>query len=349
MLYEFLQGELSLEQVFRGVLEERTRSRSEQKAIFAKRQKRGSSVWYNPKAFVLNYKKEKTRWISRKGKKIARRELSGPIISQDGKRVTDKKLIAKIMALPFRKDLTEVHISPNLKGPLLAIGLDAKGKKQSVYSQDRLEKGTQTKFKRVKGFANQIGKIRAAIRTGLASRDPVQAETSLALAIVDATGIRIGTEGTKAIGCTTLLAKNVRIRGGKITLNFMGKSGKKGDYEIVSGPVSRAMKRALEGKKPGDYVFPTITASHVNGFLRSYGDFTAKDFRTHIATRDAFTMAKEAARSLGRKPTAAALKKAYRDILDSVSSTLNNTPAIARKSYINPIAFTPLVEKGLEI
>jgi DNA topoisomerase-1 len=76
----------------------------------------------------------------------------------------------------------------------------------------------------------------------------------------------------------------------------------------------------------------------VNDYLREVagGDFTAKDFRTWNATV-------LAAVSLGRENGAAitktARKRRIRDAVGEVADYLDNTPAVARSSYIDPGVF----------
>jgi DNA topoisomerase-1 len=64
-------------------------------------------------------------------------------------------------------------------------------------------------------------------------------------------------------------------------------------------------------------------------------DFTAKDFRTWGATLHALVL-------LGRIPresdaSEGALRKAIAGVVKQVASELRNTPAVCRKSYINPL------------
>ena len=77
-----------------------------------------------------------------------------------------------------------------------------------------------------------------------------------------------------------------------------------------------------------------IESSDVNDYIRAAtgDDFTAKDFRTWAATV-------LAAQELRRTDDVPAAVKA-------VAEQLGNTPAVCRRSYINPVVLTPVAGRG---
>src|SRR5206468_4888336 len=84
---------------------------------------------------------------------------------------------------------------------------------------------------------------------------------------------------------------------------------------------------------------PVAVHSHdVNDYLREagHGEFTAKDFRTWVATVTA-------AGTLGRlgPPDSERTEQAIvRDVVAAVAEELGNTPAVARASYVHPRVLT---------
>ena len=66
-------------------------------------------------------------------------------------------------------------------------------------------------------------------------------------------------------------------------------------------------------------------------------DFTAKDFRTWGATLHAITLL--ARTPLPESPSEHAFKKKIAEVVKQVAAQLRNTPAVCRKSYINPAVF----------
>jgi DNA topoisomerase-1 len=77
----------------------------------------------------------------------------------------------------------------------------------------------------------------------------------------------------------------------------------------------------------------------VNDYLHEAmgGDFTAKDFRTWGATLHAITLL--ARTPLPEKPSERAFKREIVGVVKQVAEALRNTPAVCRKSYINPAIF----------
>jgi DNA topoisomerase IB len=77
----------------------------------------------------------------------------------------------------------------------------------------------------------------------------------------------------------------------------------------------------------------------VNDYLRERmgGEFTAKDFRTWHATLQALTLLDDV--PVPEKRSDAALRRCINAVVKEVAAGLRNTPAVCRKSYINPAVF----------
>jgi DNA topoisomerase-1 len=81
----------------------------------------------------------------------------------------------------------------------------------------------------------------------------------------------------------------------------------------------------------------TINSCHVNDFLKKYGDFSAKNFRTWTANeyfiKHLYYILSDTPdlNKLSERKTNMVINKA----VDEVASNLNNTRAICKKSYIN--------------
>jgi DNA topoisomerase IB len=80
-----------------------------------------------------------------------------------------------------------------------------------------------------------------------------------------------------------------------------------------------------------------IDSGQVNDYLRQHlgGDFTAKDFRTWHATLRACELLMQR-----RRPepcTDRGCKRVFTEVINEVAARLRNTPAVCRKSYVNPL------------
>jgi DNA topoisomerase IB len=89
----------------------------------------------------------------------------------------------------------------------------------------------------------------------------------------------------------------------------------------------------------------------VNDYLREVmsgnGEgFTAKDFRTWGATVRAIAFL--ACQATGERVTGRAFNRCVASTAKHVAEALGNTPAVCRKSYINPVVFEAWREKVVE-
>jgi DNA topoisomerase-1 len=129
-------------------------------------------------------------------------------------------------------------------------------------------------------------------------------------------------------------------------LNFRGKGGVQHEILIDDKRIARIVRRCQE--IPGQHLFQyvnddgqrcPIDSGQVNDYLREVmgNDFTAKDFRTWGATLRAITLL--VCTPLPEVPTESAFKSAILSVVRQVATELRNTPAVCRKSYINPAVF----------
>lgn len=175
-------------------------------------------------------------------------------------------------------------------------------------------------------------------------------------------------------GVTTLQASHVDVKGPAIELNFPGKSGQQWQTVIEDEAVAAFVAAVVEGGSPTALAYQwnggwhAVDASALNEYLRriSGGDFTAKDFRTWQATvlaAGSLAKAEKALRSEARharaakarrsaagaavRPAAAgrkrqggvsetARRRAVAATMREVAEHLGNTPAVTRKSYVDP-------------
>nr|ART37943.1 F11 [uncultured bacterium] len=156
--------------------------------------------------------------------------------------------------------------------------------------------------------------------------------------LLDLGRVRVGNEGyaraNSSFGATTLRNEHAQVRGSRLKLEYVGKSGKLQKLTIEDGRLSRLVRRC--GDLPGEHLFQyvgsdgephPISSSDVNTYLRdaSGGDFTAKHFRTWGASVLAYKALVESGGAISLKA-----------MLEPVAAALGNTPAIARKSYVHP-------------
>jgi DNA topoisomerase IB len=261
----------------------------------------------------------------------------------------DLKRIASLAIPPAYRD---VWISLKPRGHLQATGRDARGRKQYRYHAEWRELRDSAKFGRMVAFGEQLPKLRRKLQRDLGLPGlPREKVLAVVVSLLDATRVRVGNteyaRDNKSFGLTTLRNRHVSfIRDGRAVLNFRGKGGVQHEILIDDKRIVKIVRRCQE--IPGQHLFQYINddgqrcpidSGQVNDYLREAmgSDFTAKDFRTWGATLHAITLL--ACTPLPESRSEHAFKKCIAAVVKQVAVQLRNTPAVCRKSYINPAIF----------
>ncbi|MCC2658087.1 MAG: topoisomerase [Panacagrimonas sp.] len=279
--------------------------------------------------------------------------------SPRGRPVRDASTLRRIAQLAIPPAYENVWICTDPRGHLQATGRDARGRKQYRYHPDwRVTRDTH-KFDRLLAFGDALPAIRRRVRRDLATRglhrDKVLA---LIVALLDATRLRIGNNAyerdNRSYGLTTLRDRHADFRGGRLRLSFRGKGGAEHDLVVDDRRLARIVRRChdLPGQRLFQFLEPDgtrrpVDSGMVNDYLREVTgrDFTAKDFRTWGATMGA--IARLACLALPDPPSERAAKACINDVIREVAGELRNTPAVCRKSYIDPLVFEGWLEGRL--
>ncbi len=263
--------------------------------------------------------------ISQRRPRLRRSDCSGPGLrrarrgrgflytDQGGARVGDEEVLERVRSLAIPPAWKDVWICSDPWGHLQATGIDAAGRKQYLYHPRWRERRDQEKFTRMEHFARSLPGLRRALAADL--------------------------EGTKPTREAVLACE-------AIVFDYPGKGGVRRRHQIedpLSGDLVRALRRRRGG--PPELLayrqgrqWRGLRSVDINEYLKRHlGEkFSAKDFRTWNATV-------LAAVSVGADaPLAAsktARKRAVNRAVRGVSEMLGNTPAVARRSYIDPRVF----------
>ena len=273
-------------------------------------------------------------------------------LTPENRRLAAAKELKRIASLAIPPAYRDVWVSMEARGHLQATGRDARGRKQYRYHPEWRQVRDSAKFDRMVAFGEALPKLRRKLKRdlGLAGL-PREKVLAVVVSILDATRVRIGNSeyarDNKSFGLTTLRNRHVSfIRDGRAVLNFRGKGGVQHEVHIGDKRIAQIMRRCQE--IPGQHLFQYVSddgqrcpidSGQVNDYLREAmgDDFTAKDFRTWGATLHAITLL--ARTPLPEAPSERALRKAIADVVKQVAVKLRNTPAVCRKSYINPAVF----------
>lgn len=263
---------------------------------------------------------------------------SSKYFDPDGRVVRAKSVISRLEALALPPAYEHAWYCPYPDGHIQAIGIDAKGRRQYRYHPEFSARRDANKYARVLDFAGRLPAIRRQIESDVCKRDlSLDRVVAGVIRLLDVGKVRVGNtkyaRDNKSFGATTLNNRHVQLKGSRVILEYVGKSGKDQRISINDRRLSTIIKQChdLPGQTLFQYIgndgtLRPITSGHVNDYLRTHaGEFSAKDFRTWGASVIAYS-------ALVRERGNITLKH----MLEEVAAELGNTPAIARKSYVHP-------------
>ena len=276
-------------------------------------------------------------------------------LDASGKVIRSPKVLERIRALVLPPAWTEVCISPDPAAHLQATGKDIEGRLQYRYHNDWTLVRDRVKAERMLRFGQALPKIRARIEKDLARRKTDRRyAAAVAGRLIDRALLRSGHTGSDegGRGATTLLNRDVQLNGTKVSLNFVGKSGKL-IRKTIRDPILLTRLRNLKNRgrkhlfafRDDDNRRCKLTAGDLNAYLREAAGkkVTAKDFRTFAATAKALAILceSEAPESeTGRKRLVAS-------VMRETAETLANTPAVTRSSYVHPLVVEAFADERL--
>lgn len=257
----------------------------------------------------------------------------------DGERIADRDEIDRLNAIGLPPAYTSAWFCPDRDGHLQATGIDDKGRKQYRYHPEFRAAQEAAKYDRCAAFGHKLPRLRARIDADLRKRSLSKARAVAAVVrLLDLGHVRVGNEqyatANKSFGATTLRKRHAQVKGNKLKLQYVAKSGKLRVMTITDGSLSAFVRKCQD--LPGQHLFRwvdeageahPVTSTDVNDYIRDAmgDDFTAKHFRTWGASVIAFETLASASGHVGLKT-----------LLAPVTEALGNTPAIARKSYVHP-------------
>ncbi len=265
-----------------------------------------------------------------------------------GKRVADAATLERIGALAIPPAWQDVWICADSRGHIQATGVDQAGRKQYRYHDDWRRRRDAAKFDAMVAFARELPRLRRRVARDL-RRSELDARrvNACAVRLLDVGLFRIGSEDyaerNGSYGLTTLLKRHVRLDGDALLFDFPAKSGQRRRQQVLD-PQVRTVVRALKRRRGGggellaykrDRRWVDVRAEDVNAYLRDVtgGDFTAKDFRTWNATA---LCAVELAGRARATTSRTSRERVVRAAIGDVAQLLGNTPAVCRRSYVDP-------------
>ena len=239
----------------------------------------------------------------------------------------------------------DVKINLNKKAKVLAIGYDNKGRAQYIYNKKHIEKQSKSKFNHMIEFGESYQKIENKINRDLFNEnDSKEKQVASVLKLVIDCCFRIGNDKyskeNKSYGVTTLENRHVKVNKDTLTIDFIGKKGVRNTCKVRNKKLSKNLRTKKRTLTKNDRIFTyrvknkyyNVKSSDVNKYLKKFGNFSAKNFRTWIANLEFISqlLKKDKVDSENKR------KKQISEALQKVAHKLHNTSSVCRSNYIDP-------------
>ncbi len=286
-----------------------------------------------------------------------RRQRSGRgwrYLTVDDDTLRDRETLARIQDLAIPPAWTEVWICPFPNGHIQAVGTDAAGRRQYLYHDQWREERDDEKHARVLRLAGRLGEFRSTVDGDLSSRGLTERRVLAgALRMLDRGVFRTGGDeyAEESRGVATLLRGDVRVAKGELRFDYVAKGGVDRRLRIRDDKLAALVTALRRGRSDDDRLLAyrkgktvcEVRSDDVNRRLRELiGDeFSAKDLRTWHAT----VLAAVIISGYERPESKAARARTEKAVMRAVAEELGNTPAVARRSYVDPRVLTAF-ERG---
>jgi DNA topoisomerase-1 len=268
-----------------------------------------------------------------------------------GHRIADREVLSRISELAIPPAWLQVWICPDPLGHLQATGIDDAGRKQYLYHPRWREHRDRQKFDRMTQFGRRLPKLRRQVSEDLSASEPTRPRVlACAVRLLDVGLFRIGGEAYAdddgGVGLATLRRKHVSVHDRTIGFEYPAKGGVP-RVQVITDPATHDLLVELARRRSGGPEllacregrrWAPIRSEEINQYLKDrLGDeFSAKDFRTWNATVMAAVVLATDGADAG---SARSRKRAIDGSVRAVAELLGNTPAVARRSYIDPRVF----------
>ncbi|GHF82446.1 DNA topoisomerase IB [Amycolatopsis bartoniae] len=284
------------------------------------------------------------------GKPGIRRRRSGKgfrYFTPEGEPLRDEETLERVQGLVIPPAWRKVWISPRPNGHIQAVGIDDAGRKQYLYHEQWRRERDEAKHDRVLRLAKCLPAWRKQVADDLGERGLTKKRVlAAALRMLDRGVFRTGSEeyaeanGTR--GAATLLKTDVAVRGDEITFCYNAKGSIERNHSITDPELAKVIKKLLRTESGSDRLlvykdelgWHELHADQINERFKEIAgeEFTGKDLRTWHAT----VLAAAAFAAAGPVKSKRGLQRTQAAVMREVAENLGNTPAVAKRSYVDP-------------
>jgi len=258
--------------------------------------------------------------------------------------IKNQKIIDDALeGLPLPPAYDDVKINLNKKAKVLAIGYDNKMRAQYVYNKKFTEKMKKQKFYNLYLFGLQYRKIVIDINKNLKldSNEKVK-QVSIILKLIMDCDFRVGNDEylkqNNSYGVSTLKNKHILVNKDKVTIDFIGKKSVRNTCDVNNKTIKKHLKIKKKTLKNNARIFTykkddstnkyNIQSTDVNSYIKQFGNFSSKDFRTWSAN---IKLIKYLLNS-----DSSDVNKDLKECVQKVADKLHHTPEVCKKNYLFP-------------
>jgi DNA topoisomerase-1 len=248
-------------------------------------------------------------------------------------------ITAHIQSINIPPAYKNVKINLNMTDSILAIGEDDRGRMQYIYNKKFIEAQENKKYFNLIEFGNKYKPIMKKINSDLESKTCMDKEISTVLKIISECNFRIGNdlykETNNSYGVSTLEKKHVKINGDNIKIEFIGKKGVNNKCKFKHKKLSKNLSKRKKYTKNKNSLF-NISNTQINNYLKEFGDFSSKNFRTWNANIEYIYYIQKLDTEYSHNNMSLYKRKllSNKSVL-AVSHKLHHTPSVCKKNYID--------------
>ena len=241
----------------------------------------------------------------------------------------------------------DVKINLNKGAKVLAIGYDNKKRAQYVYNKKFTEKMKKKKFNDLYLFGLQYKRINTDINKNLKldSNEKLK-QVAMILKLIMDCDFRVGNDEylkqNNSYGVSTLKNKHILVNKDKVTIDFIGKKSVRNTCDVNNKTIKKHLKTKKKTLKNNARIFTykrddsstksNVHSTDVNSYIKQFGDFSSKDFRTWSANVKLIKYLLNSDES--------DVNKDLKECVQKVADKLHHTPEVCKKNYL----FTELIE-----
>lgn len=242
-----------------------------------------------------------------------------------------------------------------VKFPVIVNGQKAV---KTAYTKGFMKKGQKNKYKKISKIKEE-DLIKLDMNTDKLMNSPTQqiADSACIIKIILKTGLRIGSADsedkernyTGNLGVRTLKKNNIKVNGNVVSFKFIGKGYQENIAEIKDKDIANYLSKRLNSIGDNENVF-SASYPEVGKVMRKINPkgVNPKDLRTYKATQIAKNLLAQDKKSIPKDADPKSIKKyvkdKLKDVFEKVAQALNNTPSMAKNSYVHPKIITDFLD-----